>query len=184
MERARQLDRLLKARRVGFAFMGGLAVNAWAIPAPTYDIDLCADVGEEHVPDLVRALEAEGFVPPPTSWIESVGQARFREVSVHWPFQDGMIPTDIFVALDAFQKEALGRRRTVELDEGFSTDILAPEDLLIYKLIAYRPKDRAAVERLLMVQRSLDWAAVRRWALRYDVAARLDEALEQAGLQG
>ena len=176
MERARQLDRLLRSRGTPFAFMGGLAVNAWSIPAPTYDIDLCADLPEEAVPALVRELESEGFAPPPTAWLESVGRARFREFSVHWPFQDGLIPADFFVALDEFQMEALGRRRNVELDDGFTTDILAPEDLLVYKLIAWRPKDRAAIERLTMVQTSLDWDRVRRWARVYGVEDRLQEA--------
>ena len=87
-----------------------------------------------------------------------------------------VFPADFFVALDEFQMEALGRRRTVELDDGFTTDILAPEDLLVYKLIAWRPKDRAAIERLTMVQTSLDWDRVRRWARAYGVEDRLQEA--------
>jgi hypothetical protein len=176
MERARQLDRLLRRRGTPFAFMGGLAVNAWSIPAPTYDIDLCVDLPEEAVPALIRELESEGYSPPPTTWLESVGRARFREISVHWPFQGGLIPADLFVALDEFQREALGRRRTVELDEEFKTDILTPEDLLVYKLIAWRPKDCAAIERLTMVQTSLDWDRVRRWARVYGVEDRLQVA--------
>lgn len=159
--------------------MDGLAVNAWSIPAPTYDIDLCADVSLDQVPDLQGALSAEGYVPPSSGWIESVGKAAFREFSVHWPFQGGMIPADIFVALDPFQKEALGRRRTVEMDEGFRTEILLPEDLLVYKLIAFRPKDRAAIERLLVVHPDLDWERVRRWAGVYGVAGRLEEILRR-----
>ena len=175
MECARQLDRLLRRRRTPFCFMGGLAVNAWSIPAPTYDLDLCADVPEEGVPALLEELASAGYAPPPTSWLESVGRARFREISVHWPFQGGLLPADLFVALDNFQKEALGRRRTVELDAGFRTEVLSPEDLLIYKLIAWRPKDRAAIERLTMVQTSLDWDRVRRWARVYGVEDRLRE---------
>ena len=163
--------------------MGGLAVNAWAIPTPTYDIDLCADLDEAHVPELLKALEAEGFVPPPTSGIESVGKAGFREVSVQWPFQGGLIPADIFIALDEFQRQALVRARRIELDEGFQTHVLLPEDLLVYKLIAYRAKDRAGIERLLAVQQSLEWAYVRRWAEHYDLAVRWREVLREAGIE-
>jgi hypothetical protein len=162
--------------------MGGLAVNAWSVPAPTYDIDLCADLTVEEAPDLVRALEAEGFTPPLTGWVESVGAAGFREVSVGWPFQGGAIPAVVFIALDEFQKRALHRARRVELADGLASPILIPEDLMVYKLIAYRPKDRAAIERMLAVQDALDWPDVRRWAVHYGVESRFREALREAGI--
>lgn len=162
--------------------MGGLAVNAWAIPAPTYDIDLCISLPEAEVARLVKDLEKDGFVPPTTSWIETIGRAKFREFSVTWPFQDGLIATDFFLAEDPFQVKALERRRTVELDEGFRTEILSPEDLLVYKLIAWRKKDQEALSRLLAVQRQLDWAYVRTWASRFGVLERLREAMSDAGL--
>ena len=111
-------------------------MNAWSIPVPTYDIDLCAELTPEDVPGLIAELERAGFVPPATSWIESIGSARFQEFTVHWPIQDGLRAADIFLATDAFQKSALSRRRRVELEEGFQTDVISPEDLLPYKLVA------------------------------------------------
>lgn len=182
LARARQLSQLLDARRTAHAFIGGLALNAWTIPAPTFDIDLCAALAPEAVPELVRRLEEEGFAPPPTSWLESIGPARFQEFTVHWPFELGMRPADIFLATDPFQKEMLARSRRVELDTGFITAVATPEDLLIYKLLADRPKDRAAVERLLAVQQELDWAYVRRWTARFGLEERLVAALREAGL--
>lgn len=157
-------------------------MNAWSIPVPTYDIDLCAELTPEDVPDLIAELDRAGFVPPATSWIESIGSARFQEFTVHWTYQDGLRAADIFLATDAFQKSALARRRRVELEEGFEADVIAPEDLLLYKLVAYRNKDRAAIERLLTVQSALDWKQVRAWAVRLGVTARLEEALREAGL--
>jgi hypothetical protein len=41
---ARRLSELLTSRGITHAFIGGLAMNAWSIPAPTYDIDVCADL--------------------------------------------------------------------------------------------------------------------------------------------
>ena len=162
--------------------MGGLAINAWAIPTPTYDIDICVAASESEVPSLLRALETEGFVPPPTPWLESVGSAKFREFTASWPFQDGFIATDFFLAIDPFQTKALERRRTIELDDGFRTEILAPDDLLVYKLIAWRKKDQEAVERLLAIQRDLDWPYIRAWADKFGVLNRFREALADANI--
>jgi len=85
LDRARQLAELLSARGIAHAFIGGLAMNAWTIPVPTYDIDLCAKLTPEDVPDLIAELDRAGFVPPETSWIEAIGSARFQEFTVHWP---------------------------------------------------------------------------------------------------
>jgi len=41
---------------------------------------------------------------------------------------------------------------------------------------AWRPKDRAAIERLTMVQTSLDWDRIGRWARVYGVEDRFREA--------
>ena len=182
LRRARQLARLLASRGEEYAFIGGLAMNVWTVPNPTYDIDLCVAIGVDEVRDLVRALDAEGFVPPPTTWIESVGSAKFQEFTVHFPYGTGLRPVDLYLATDAFQHEVILRRRAVELDEGFGTYVVSPEDLLVYKLIAWRPKDRSAIERLLVVQADLDWAHVRRWATNFGVERRLQEALSEAGL--
>ncbi|GIW71013.1 MAG: hypothetical protein KatS3mg102_0555 [Planctomycetota bacterium] len=180
--RSRQLAEILSARGTEYAFIGGLAMNAWTIPVPTYDIDLCAELEPDDVPALLEELEAGGFVPPPTSWIDAVGPARFRELTVHFPYGSGLRPVDIYLATDAFQREALARRRGVELDAGFFAYVATPEDLLVYNLLAWRPKDRSAIERLLLVQRDLDWDCVRGWSARFGVEDRLREALSEAGL--
>ncbi len=71
---------------------------------------------------------------------------------------------------------------SVKIEAGFTADVVTPEDLLVYKLIAWRHKDRAGIDRLLAVQQSLDWTYVREWARRFGIEARLDAALREAGL--
>jgi len=182
MTQARRLAEVLSARGTAHAFIGGLAMNAWSIPVPTYDIDVCVGLEADEVPDLIAELDRAGFVPPATPWLETIGTARFKEFTVHWPYRDGLRAADVFLATDAFQKSALSRRRRVELDEGFTTHVASPEDLLLYKLVAWRNKDRAGIERLLAIQSSLDWRYAREWARRLDVTPRLEEALREAGL--
>ena len=181
MLQARRIAAVLGERGVAHAFIGGLAVNAWSVPTPTYDIDLCASLAPEDVPSLVRRLEHDGFLPPPTTWLESVGPAKFQEFTLHWAYGTRLRAADIFLATDPFQKEALSRSRVVELDIGFSTRVVVPEDLVIYKLLANRPKDRAAVERLLLLQTGLDLAYLWRWGRQFGIVNRLRDALGEAG---
>lgn len=180
IRRARQLSEILTSRGTQHAFIGGLAMNVWAVPVPTFDIDLCAAIRPEDVPALLRVLEPAGFIPPPTPWIESVGSTRLQEFTVHWPHGLGVRPADIYLAVDAFQQSALSRRRRVELEAGFWADVVTPEDLLVYKLIAWRNKDRAAIDRLLAVHPVLDWEYVRTWTRRFGIEDRLEQARREA----
>ncbi|MBI3273493.1 MAG: hypothetical protein HYZ53_31200 [Planctomycetes bacterium] len=74
------------------------------------------------------------------------------------------------------------RGQLVELEEGLRARVLVPEDPLVYKLIAWRNKDRAPIERLLAVQGNLDWAYVRRWSESYGVLERLRQAWRDADI--
>lgn len=181
VRRARLLARVLESRGTHYAFIGELAMDAWTIPVPTYDLELCLAIGPEAAPDLVRALGSEGFLPPPTTWIESIGTARFQEFTVHFPYGAGLRAVDVYLATDPFQQEALSRRRRVELEAGFFTYVATAEDLLIYRMIAWRPKDRSGIERLLAVQRDIEWIYLRKWASRFRLDERLGEILRDAG---
>lgn len=111
-------------------------MNVRAVPLPTFDIDLCTAIRPDEVADVIALLERDGFIPPPTTWIESVGSQKFQEFTVHWPFGLGVRPADIYLATDEFQKSAPARRRRVDLEVGFASDVVTPEDLLRYKLVA------------------------------------------------
>jgi hypothetical protein len=50
--------------------------------------------------------------------------------------------------------------------------VATPEDLIVLKLIADRPKDRQDLLGLVALP-DLDWAYVARWAAEWDVAERL-----------
>lgn len=68
----------------------------------------------------------------------------------------------------ALQHEVVRRARASS--EGIR--IATPEDLIVLKLIADRPKDRQDLLGLLALP-DLDWAHVERWAAEWDVAERL-----------
>ncbi len=182
IRRAQALSDALSAHGIRHAFMGGIATNTWAVPAPTYDIDVCALLGPDDVSLLIRVLEPVGFVPPMTTWVESIGTQGFREVTFRWPFESTLRPADVFLAADPFQRQALERSRRVEIADGFFAHVITPEDLVIYKLVAFRNKDRAAIDRVLAVQGSLDWAYVRGWSDRFGIGDRLHQAMIDNGL--
>jgi hypothetical protein len=69
-------------------------------------------------------------------------------------------------------------RRAVDVDVGgLHVPIASPEDIVVYKLLADRPRDREDIRAVLRTQaragRPFDWDHVERWAAFWRIADRL-----------
>jgi len=64
------------------------------------------------------------------------------------------------------------------LVEGNQAWVVTPEDLVLLKLIAGRPRDLGDIQDILMAQGQLDAKDLSHWAERLGVSDRLDEALK------
>lgn len=56
---------ILNRERVPFAFIGGVALGAWAIPRGTFDMDLTVSLQRTRLQALLGAFETDGFVVDP-----------------------------------------------------------------------------------------------------------------------
>jgi hypothetical protein len=83
---------------------------------------------------------------------------------------------DLFVARGAFFESAMARRRKRRLD-AHDVHVMAPEDVILLKLLARRRKDQLDVEEILKIQTGLDLSHLRSWATRLGVAERLEAFL-------
>lgn len=52
--------------------------------------------------------------------------------------------------------------------------MITPEDLILFKLIAARPRDTIDIDDVLFMQDTLDEASMRRWAEPLGVAEKLE----------
>jgi predicted nucleotidyltransferase len=86
------------------------------------------------------------------------------------------VDADMFIAETPFQREVLDRRITADVD-GLSVKLVSAEDLILFKLVAARPRDLLDVQDVLFTQGELDEPYLRRWAGPLGVEAKLDEVL-------
>ncbi len=63
--------------------------------------------------------------------------------------------------------------------EGQPVSLVTAEDLILFKLIASRPRDLIEVQDVLFTQGDLDEAYMLRWAQELGVAEKLEEVLSQ-----
>jgi hypothetical protein len=169
----RTLD-VLEHAGVECAVMGGFAVRHWALPRPTYDVDFAVAVEGEELLALLRSFDEAGFTVADqflSGFADTL--AGMRKVAVGC-FDSGSVwGVDLFLATTPFVRSAFDRRVPSEV-EGRKLSVVSVEDLLLFKLLANRAKDRA-------VCGPLDLPYTRRWARHLAIPERLENVLRESG---
>jgi hypothetical protein len=162
-----------------YAVMGGVAVRVYGIPRPTYDVDFTVALARDRLPSFFTYVTDYGYtVAPPylNGWIDEVGGMPVVKVRLY--LQNHGIDIDVFLAESEFQQSLLSRRQREEV-EGAGIWFVSPEDLILLKLIAGRPRDLVDVRDVLFTQGRLDEAYLRRWAAALGVSNALENALSE-----
>ena len=155
------IEAAMQSARVPHAFGGALALAYYATPRATIDIDVNVFVESEQAAKVLDALARLGADEPTAS--EASRLRREGQVRIHW----GSTPIDLFFSYDAFHDACMQRRRVLPFGEGETIHILAPEDLLIFKAIFDREKDRRDIDELVFSQAdALDSGWIESWLAR------------------
>ena len=161
---------LLEHRRIPYMVMGGLALSAWGRVRATQDVDLSVSLDPEREHEFLDALRAAHFLPAvPRAIIgHRLVTCRYLKSTRGLPVQ-----VDLLIARGAYQRQALARAVTVPFG-GLRLRVIAPEDLILHKLLADRPIDHLDVQAVLEEQGGrLDRPYLTRWAKRLGVTSRL-----------
>ncbi len=145
--------------------IGGLAVSVWGEPRVTRDVDVKVLLQRESAQRLLDALSA-GYTPLHSEPLNSLRRQALLFV------RDGAgTRLDLLLAETAFDEVAILRARLVEAPGGFSVRVCSPEDLLIYKLIATRPRDHEDARGIVRRQGDkLDDAYIVDWLRQFEEA--------------
>jgi hypothetical protein len=165
------LERLFSSVGVRWYLFGAQAVVAYGVPRLTADIDVTVDLAIDRVPDLVGQARSRDLTPR----IEDLDPFVQRTRVIPLQHEPTGLPVDIVVAGPGLEVEFLGRAREVII-EGVSIPVISPEDLIVTKVLAGRPKDLEDVNGILRTGESLDLPRVR------EVLGLLEEALDRRDL--
>lgn len=164
--------RLVERQRIPYMVMGGLALSAWGRVRATQDVDVSVSVAPAREVEFLEALRAADFFPAAPRAIlgHRLVVCRYLRSTKGLPVQ-----VDLFLAREDYQRQALQRAITVPLG-GRRLRIIAPEDLILYKLLADRPIDRLDVQAILEEQSGhLNRTYLSRWAKRLGISKRLHQ---------
>jgi len=151
LEAAKDVQNFLEAKDWNFCFIGGIALQRWAIPRNTNDADITLLTGIGPEEDVIRTL-LEKF----ESRIENNPMDFFlprRIVLV----KVGNVGVDISLGALEFEEHAVERATYHDFVPNISLKTCTAEDLIVFKAFADRLKDWADIESIISVQSRLDW---------------------------
>lgn len=151
---------------------GAQAVLAWGRPRLTADIDVTVRMDPEDPAALAHALEERGFrlrVDPADDFVR-------RTRVLPFTFTPAGMPVDVVVGGPGLEDLFLSRAVPVRIG-AVTVPVISPEDLVVTKILAGRPKDLEDVRGILLERLSqLDLGVIR------STLALLESALGQSDL--
>lgn len=170
----------LASSGIDHALVGALARAVWARPRASTDVDFAVAYDPERLPLLYEALTRARFER--TMELRAASEKdELPELSV-WRSPSG-VRVDFLVTHTPFEQEALSRRVSAIVGP-VHTFVVSPEDLIVYKLLAGRPKDWDDMADVVATRaaagQQLDWAYIQRWAEAWGVEERLERLRAEA----
>jgi predicted nucleotidyltransferase len=126
--------------------IGGLAVIAAGVPRQTIDIDATVLGRTSDVRNTLEVFARHQIV---SRIADAVTFARERQVLLLRHEPSG-VPIEVSFAWLPFEEEALQNAYEINF-QGVRLRVARAEDLIVYKIAAWRDRDRADIERLLVL---------------------------------
>jgi predicted nucleotidyltransferase len=155
----------LDARGVPYMVIGGQAVLVYGEPRMTRDIDVTLGVGPEglaKVEDLVANLSLKMLPERPAEFVR-------ERMVLPCKDENSGFRIDFIFSFTPYERQAIERARGIPI--GASTVRFAsPEDIVIHKLVAGRPRDLDDVRSILLKNATVDRAYIEHWLRQFDQA--------------
>jgi len=142
---------------------GGQAVLLYGEPRLTRDIDVTLAVSVERLPEIlemVRELEWQVLVTSPAEFVRETMVLPCVEPA-------SAIRIDLIFSFSPYERQAMERVRRVKMGSAH-VRFASPEDVIIHKVIAGRPRDLEDARTILIKNPNLERRYIRDWLKRFE----------------
>lgn len=170
-----RIAQTLDSRGIPYMVIGGQAVLVYGEPRLTKDIDITLGLGPDRLGDLLAVVSTLGLRP-------LVDPQTFTRETLVLPCEedDTGHRVDFILSFSEYERDALQRTRATMIED-VRVRFASPEDVIIHKMVAGRPRDLEDVASIVAKVPALDEDYLFRWlrAFEGDVARPLEEPLRQ-----
>ena len=150
--------------------IGGVAVSLLGKPRLTADVDVMILLSIEDLPRLMAAAAQEGLAP---RIADAEAFARRHRVLLLC-HQESSINVDISLGILPFEVEAVERSVIYQVG-ALAIRLPTPEDLIIFKAVAHRPKDLLDIRAIIESHPNLDRERIRHWVCEFAQALEMPD---------
>jgi hypothetical protein len=164
----------LDAASIPYMVTGSIAASHYAVPRFTRDIDFVVELAPVDVDRVYELFEADFYGDS-----QALMRAARQRGMVNLIHRDLLVKVDLIVRKDSPYRIEEFRRRHVVLIEDVKVSIVAPEDLILSKLVWMRESrseiQRRDVQSVLDAVPSVDRPYIEHWASELGVLALWQE---------
>lgn len=139
--------------------IGGLAATILGEARYTEDIDAMFLLSIKDIPQFLEAAKQEGIEPR----IDNAEEFARKNRILLLRHTDSNTNVDISLGILPFEEEVVERSVLREYEDALEVRVPTPEDLIIMKAIAHRPKDYEDIRKLAIKYQNLDYERIERW---------------------
>jgi len=150
--------------------IGGVAASLLGKPRLTADVDVVIILSIENLPTLIAGAAEEGLVP---RIADAETFARRHRVLLLRHKASG-INVDISLGMLPFEVEAVERSITYEIGT-VAIRLPTPEDLIVFKAVAHRPKDLLDIQAIIESHPDLNRERIKYWVREFAQALDMPE---------
>ncbi|GAB4504671.1 MAG: hypothetical protein Fur0043_16650 [Anaerolineales bacterium] len=143
--------------------IGGAAVSLLGRARFTEDVDAVFLLSNEDLPRLLKMAKEEGIEPRIENVLEFARKSRVVLLK-HTPTDTSI---DISLGALPFEQEMIERGNLHEVDDTLRLRLPTPEDLIIMKAVAHRPKDLEDIRTIAAKYPNLDVKRIERWVTEF-----------------
>ena len=174
------IAKALEASGISYMVVGGQAVLLYGEPRLTKDIDITLDLGPESLEKL-RAIIENLCLKVLVRDVEDFVNKTFVLPALD---EESGFRVDFIFSLSLYEKEAMQRVKTVKVGEA-KVKFASLEDLIIHKIIAFRPRDIEDIKNILLKNSDFDKEYILKWlkefsqSLSENFKERFEKVLEE-----
>jgi predicted nucleotidyltransferase len=151
----------LEDRDIRYMVIGGQAVLLYGEPRLTRDIDITLAAGLERWEEVNHLAQSLDWSPLAA---KDFSLKTMVLPCVHKP---SGLRLDLIFSHSKFEQQAMERVRRVPVGRA-QVRFAAPEDIVVHKIVAGRPRDLEDVRTILAKNRQLDLNYIRKWLAEFD----------------
>ena len=167
------VQRLLERFGNQGVIIGGVAASMLGAPRLTADVDAVLLLSVDRLPELLETANELGLVPR----IADAEQFARRNRVVLLRHEESGVSVDVSLGMLPFEEEVVARSRVYQIGD-IELRLPTPEDLIVLKAVAHRPKDLLDIAEIFRSHPDLDRARIEGWVREFGAALEMPELWE------